>query len=157
MISISRIPVLSKGINKFVTGKNIAILSLNNPPVNSLNPTFFSDLSASLKEVRNDKNVSGLILKSSLSSVFSAGLDLSYVMIEPGEKDPRGRLTEYFSSFQEIIREMLSSPMPTASIIGGAAPAGGTVLSLLCDIRIGLSSSKSFQMGFSETAVGLAV
>jgi hypothetical protein len=118
MISIRRIPAIPKGINKFVTGKDIAVLSLNNPPVNSLNPALFSDLTNALKEIKQDKQISGLILKSSLSSVFSAGLDLSYVMIKPGETDPKGRLRAYFSSFQEIIREMLQSSMPTGVIVG---------------------------------------
>jgi enoyl-CoA hydratase/carnithine racemase len=155
MISMRRIPITAS-INKFVTGKHVAVLSMNNPPVNSLNPAFFADFSSALKEVKEDPTVSGLIIKSDLKSVFSAGLDLSYVMIKPGEKDANKRLREYFNSFQNIIRDLLNNPIPTAAIIGGAAPAGGTVLSLLCDIRIG-RPARSFQMGFSETAVGLAV
>ena len=54
---------------------------------------------------------------------------------------------------QETTRALLMSDLPSVAIVGGAAPAGGTVLSLSCDYRIASSDTDGapFVMGLNET------
>ena len=61
----------------------IFVMSLNRPPVNSLGLEFINDILASLDRV--EKESKGLVLTSSLKSVFCAGLDLTE-MYNPDDK-----------------------------------------------------------------------
>lgn len=108
MISVARLP-LTRRINKLIKGSNVGILSMNNPPVNSLNPEFISEFTKSIRKVGQDNSLAAVIIRSDLPSVFSAGLDLSYVMINEEETDAeaRSRLKLYFHSFQELLKELL--------------------------------------------------
>ena len=66
----------------------VATFSMNKAPVNSLNMEFLQELSASLETTRKDST--GLVLTSSMSSVFCAGLEIT----EMHQPDPaRLRLT----------------------------------------------------------------
>jgi len=52
----------------------ISVVSLNRPPVNSLNLEFMEDIIAALDQVEKDSK--GMILTSANKSIFCAGLDL---------------------------------------------------------------------------------
>lgn len=56
--------------------------------------------------------------------------------------------------FQNAILLLVSAPYPTAAIVRGAAPAGGTVISLACDYRIAAKESPLL-MGLTEVQVGM--
>ena len=51
--------------------------------------------------------------------------------------------------------ELACSPVPTVAAITGHAPAGGAVLSIMCDYRV--MADGAFKIGLNETQVGLAV
>ena len=67
----------------------LAIVSLNNPPVNSLGLEFMQDIITAIDTV--EKDAKGLILTSSNKSIFCAGLDLKE-MYKPDET----RLREFW-------------------------------------------------------------
>lgn len=56
--------------------------------------------------------------------------------------------------FQDCVRLLITLPMPTVALVQGASPAGGCVLSLCCDRRIGVKDG--FSMGLTEVMVGMA-
>ncbi|KAG4066464.1 hypothetical protein HA402_007100 [Bradysia odoriphaga] len=54
----------------------IAVVTLNRPPVNSLNLELLKDISSTLDELESNKS-RGMILTSASKTVFSAGLDIT--------------------------------------------------------------------------------
>ena len=72
----------------------IATVTMNRPPVNSLNLELLTGLVDAMKTVKKEKCL-GMILTSSSNSVFSAGLDIME-MYKPKEE----RLKEFWSTLQ---------------------------------------------------------
>ena len=92
--------------------KGVATLSLNKAPVNSLNKEFLQALNASL--AATSETAKGLVLTSSLNSVFCAGLEIT----EMHQPDPV-RLREFWSSLQDVWIQLYSYKLPTAAAITG--------------------------------------
>jgi Delta3-Delta2-enoyl-CoA isomerase len=63
-------------------------------------------------------------------------------------------IKNYMKLFSDCVYELITLPQPTVALIKGHAPAGGTVLSLACDARLG--STAGFAMGLNEVQVGMA-
>jgi 3,2-trans-enoyl-CoA isomerase len=50
---------------------------------------------------------------------------------------------------QEMFRRLYGLKIPSAALIGGHAPAGGTLLATACDYRVMISNPK-FTIGLNE-------
>ena len=61
-------------MEKYLLINCLSVVSLNRPPVNSLNLEFMEDIIAALDQVEKDSK--GMILTSANKSIFCAGLDL---------------------------------------------------------------------------------
>jgi len=59
--------------------ENIAIVSLNRPPVNSLNERAYKEIYAVFCDLEKDDNVKAIILTGSGEKAFAAGLDVKEV------------------------------------------------------------------------------
>ena len=92
--------------------KGVATFSLNKAPVNSLNKEFLQELNESL--AATSETAKGLVLTSSLSSVFCAGLEITE-MHQPAPV----RLREFWSSLQDVWIQLYSYKLPTAAAITG--------------------------------------
>lgn len=93
MIAIRRLPKglifstyrhISSNVETSKGQSGISVVSLNLAPVNSLGPEFMSELIEALDRAEKDKSCKGIVLTSSLKSVFCAGLDLKE-MYQPDE------------------------------------------------------------------------
>ncbi|XP_067621613.1 enoyl-CoA delta isomerase 1, mitochondrial-like [Eurosta solidaginis] len=124
----------------------IATLTLNRPPVNSLNLELLTDIRDSIKDAESNK-CKGLILTSSSKSVFSAGLDIME-MYQPKEE----RLKSFWTTLQSTWMTLYGSSLPTAAAINGHAPAGGCLLATSCEYRAMLPN---FTIGLNETLLGI--
>ena len=76
--------------------KGIAVLSMGRGPVNSLNKEFIEELNSNLTSVATEAR--GLVLTSSLPSVFCAGLEITEM-----HKPDLDRLRQFWSSLQVVI------------------------------------------------------
>ncbi|CAH2090947.1 unnamed protein product [Euphydryas editha] len=130
-----------------VDNDGVAILTMQRPPVNSLNLDLLKEISKSLDEVAKNKS-KGLILTSSSPTVFSAGLDIME-MYKPDFK----RAEEFWTTLQDVWFKLFGSNFVTAAAINGHAPAGGCLLSMSCEYRVMVSGK--FTIGLNETALGI--
>ncbi|XP_016927014.3 enoyl-CoA delta isomerase 1, mitochondrial [Drosophila suzukii] len=124
----------------------IATLTMNRPPVNGLNLELLQDLKTSIDEIEGNKS-RGLILTSSSSTIFSAGLDI-LEMYKP-DKD---RIRAFWTQLQETWLALYGSSVPTAAAINGHSPAGGCLLATSCEYRVMLPK---FTIGLNETQLGI--
>ncbi|XP_045766746.1 enoyl-CoA delta isomerase 1, mitochondrial-like [Maniola jurtina] len=139
----------SKGplVDLTVDNDGVAIMTLQRPPVNSLNLDLLKEISNSLDEVAKNKS-KGMILTSSSPTVFSAGLDIME-MYKPDMK----RAEEFWTTLQDVWFKLFGSNFATAAAINGHAPAGGCLLSMSCEYRAMVGGK--FTIGLNETALGI--
>nr|XP_034831138.1 enoyl-CoA delta isomerase 1, mitochondrial-like isoform X2 [Maniola hyperantus] len=139
----------SKGplVDLTVDNDGVAIMTLQRPPVNSLNLELLKEISSSLDEVAKNKS-KGMILTSSSPTVFSAGLDIME-MYKPDMK----RAEEFWTTLQDVWFKLFGSNFATAAAINGHAPAGGCLLSMSCEYRAMVGGK--FTIGLNETALGI--
>uniref|UniRef100_A0A1B6D044 Uncharacterized protein n=1 Tax=Clastoptera arizonana TaxID=38151 RepID=A0A1B6D044_9HEMI len=104
----------------------VATVSLNRPPVNSLNLELLQSLGETLNVLEQNK-CHGMILTSESPSVFCAGLDI-LEMYKP-DKD---RVCKFWTTLQDTWLKLYLSPYPTVAAINGHSPAGGCLLALSC-------------------------
>jgi enoyl-CoA hydratase len=123
------------------------VLTLDRPPANAIDETLLVDLSAALDDARTDDAVRAVVITGA-GKFFSGGLDLS----EPfrDSDSMRRRLDLYGDSHLQL----LTFPKPTIAMVNGHAIAGGLVLLLTCDARLGVEGD--YRIGLNEVAIGAA-
>ena len=126
----------------------ITAISIDWPPANALNTELVSRLhDAHLAACANGARV---IILTGRPGMFSGGLDVPELLPQP-----RAAVEEFWLAFFRLTRALAVSPVPVVAAVSGHAPAGGAVLAIHCDYRIGARGN--FRMGLNEVAVGLPV
>ena len=126
----------------------VARLTINRPPVNSFDMELTSAFTTKLKELIDSKQVDAIVLESSLSKVFSAGLDFKELR---GVSD--GHLRRFWLAVRDMWLHLYMSPLPVVAAIGGHCLAGGTLLAAACDHRI--AAQGEYKIGVTAAKIGL--
>ncbi len=120
---------------------DIAIILLDNPPVNALSHHLREPLDAALKAQRDDASVKGIVLACA-GRTFVAGADIT----EFGKPQKQPGLRDLIETLDSITTK------PTVAAIHGTALGGGLELALGCHFRV---ADKSARMGLPEVKLGL--
>ncbi len=121
---------------------------MDRPPANALNHALVGQLLGALDTLQAS-GARALIL-TGRPGMFSGGLDV------PGLIDcKRPEIERFWQQFFRLACRLASSPVPVIAALSGHAPAGGAVLALQCDYRIGIHGN--FKIGLNEVQVGLPV
>ena len=129
-----------KGKVNYSVNENIAILEVDNPPVNPLSSGVRAGLSEYIAKANNDESVEGIILTGAGRS-FIAGADIS----EFGQK-PDG------PDLHTALKEIEFSKKPVLAAINGTALGGGLETALVCNYRMGTNKAI---VGLPEVNLGL--
>ena len=106
--------------------------------------------------MEQDPKIQALILRSSIPTIFSAGLDLTELY-----KPDWDRLDAFWKSFQNLYFALYGSRLACIAAIEGHAPAAGCFLALSCDYRIMAATSsavdpnKAAKIGLNESKFGI--
>ncbi len=119
---------------------NIAVLTLDNPPVNALSHRLRAGIKAGLDAALADPAAQAVVLICA-GRTFVAGADISEFGKPPQEP---GLLA--------IIDTIENSPKPVIAAIHGTALGGGLELALACHYRVGAADAK---FGLPEVKLGL--
>lgn len=125
----------------------VTTVSMARAPVNSLNTELLTALNTSLSDAKKNGS-KGIILTSSMPTVFSAGLDLMEMY-----NRTESQLTEFWSTLQNTWLALYSSDIPIAAAINGASPAGGCLLAISCEYRVFVEGKHT--IGLNETQLGI--
>lgn len=120
--------------------KDMAIIEIDNPPVNAMSAPVRAQLLAALKEAESDPSVSGIVLAGSHGR-FVAGAD-----IREFGKPPLP------PSLPEVVEALDRCEKPIVAAIEGQALGGGLELALACDWRIAAADAS---LGLPEVKLGL--
>tara|TARA_B100000929_G_scaffold290306_1_gene283447 strand:+ start:794 stop:2869 length:2076 start_codon:yes stop_codon:yes gene_type:complete len=132
--------VVINDVTNFETDSNIAILTLNSPPVNALSAQVREGLHEGIKKAKNDKSVEAIVLICK-GRTFIAGADITEF-----DKEPQG------PSLFEALDMIENSNKPVIAAIHGTALGGGLEVALTCHYRIAIPSAKC---GLPEVQLGL--
>ncbi len=122
------------------TDNNIAIVTIDNPPVNALSHSVRVGLLAAVQKIDTDDTIHGAILLCA-GSTFIAGADIREFGQPP--KEP---------SLPDVIDRIERSDKPWVTAIHGTALGGGLEVALGCHYRITESEAT---LGFPEVNLGL--
>lgn len=126
----------------------VAEIRMDRPPANALNRELVERLLAALETARMDG--AHAIILTGRPGMFSGGLDVPELLAQD-----RRQIEAFWGLFFSLNRQLAGSPVPVIAAISGHAPAGGAVLALQCDWRIGVAGK--FRIGLNEVRVGLPV
>ena len=121
---------------------------MDRPPANALNRELVEQLLAALESTRQDG--AQAIILTGRPGMFSGGLDVPELLGQD-----RRQIEAFWGLFFALTRQLAASPVPVLAAISGHAPAGGAVLAIQCDYRIGVTGK--FRIGLNEVQVGLPV
>src|SRR5438128_12440275 len=128
----------------------IRLLTLDRPPANAITPALMNDLSGALDAVRDDDTVRAVVFTGE-GRFFSAGLDLRGG-IDFQALSSTGTPTDPFLPLRDCLLNFLRFPKPSVAMLRGHAIAGGLILLLACDYRLGLEGD--YRIGLNEVAIG---
>jgi enoyl-CoA hydratase len=125
----------------------VRVLTLTRPPANAIDESLLADLDAALGAARADDAVRAVVLTGA-GAFFSGGFDFAAPRRDPAAER---RIYELYRSSHLAL---LTFPKPTVAMMNGHALAGGLVLVLACDHRLGVEGE--YKIGLNEVAVGAA-
>jgi 3-hydroxyacyl-CoA dehydrogenase len=118
----------------------VAVLTVNNPPVNALSQHVRQGLRDGLKQASEDGGVAAIVITCA-GRTFIAGADITEFGKPP--KEP---------SLHEVLGLIEGSPKPVVAVIHGTALGGGLEVTLACHYRVGV---KTARFGLPEVKLGI--
>jgi len=124
---------------------DIAVITINNPPVNALSPGVPEGIARAIEQVNHDDSIRAAVLLGA-GRTFVSGADIrEFSKMRSGE----GRGT---ASFPELLTLIENSQKPLVMAIHGSALGGGLELAMAGHYRLALPSA---ELGQPEVKLGL--
>lgn len=120
----------------------VAVITLANPPVNSLSAALRAQIVQQLSAAQADASVRAIVLAGD-AKAFSAGADVTEFGTPQQLQEP---------ILPTVIARVESSDKPVVAAISGVALGGGLELALACHGRVALESAR---VGLPEVTLGL--
>lgn len=127
-------------IERFPDG--VALVKLNDPPLNLLNPTMLAELQKAFDEMDRDDTMRAVVLTGS-QRAFCAGWNVMTRLEKDGNDLNIGQICN---------NRIESSRLPVIAAIDGHCYGGGLELALACDIRFAAEEAK---IGLTEANFSL--
>ncbi|MGA2026693.1 MAG: 3-hydroxyacyl-CoA dehydrogenase NAD-binding domain-containing protein [Syntrophobacteraceae bacterium] len=125
----------------------VAVLFMNNPPVNQLSGHFVLELAEAISGGFQDQDIKAVVLTGTGKN-FIAGADLREVY-KATEKES---LLPRVKAMSDFLNQIETGPKPVIAAINGNALGGGLEIAMACHYRV---AAKGVQLGQPEVQVGL--
>jgi enoyl-CoA hydratase/carnithine racemase len=145
----------------YQTDKGVALLTLNDPPVNAYTYEMFKELDASILDARFDDDDHVIVVTGHGEKYFSAGANINML------READEAFKYYFCLHaNETLQRLEQTPKLCIAALNGHAVGGGLEIALACDLRIGREvaahaddggevSQTVFQLGLPEVNLGV--
>lgn len=124
----------------------IAIITMNNPPMNVLSTPIINELHGVLDKVEAEDGLAAVIIAGE-GRAFVAGADISEMASMTPEE-----AAKFAENGQGAFDRIQALKVPVIAAVNGFALGGGTELAICCDIRI---ASEAAKMGLPEVGLGV--
>ncbi len=126
----------------------VALVTIDNPPVNALSTALLEELEAELDGLDGDPGVRAIVLSGAGERAFVAGANIKeFPALREGDTD-----AGLARGLQRIGHRMDASDTPLIAAIRGYCLGGGLELAMCCDVRICGDDAK---LGQPEIKLGL--
>lgn len=125
---------------------DVALVRIDRPPANAMDLALLAEGAATLEELRASEP--GAVVLTGRPGYFSAGVDLKFAPT----LDAAGQ-AEMVAGINRLFAGWYSFPRPVVCAVNGHAIAGGLILALCGDYRVGPTDDGKF--GLTELAVGI--
>ncbi len=129
-------------------GNHIAVVTIDNPPLNVLSSYIFTGLENAFVELESDDDVVAIIVTGAGNRAFIAGADIREFPDMMESTDLKSEVMKIHSVMNRI--DQINKP--TIAVLNGTTFGGGCELALACDIRI---AEEHAQLGLPEVKLGL--
>ena len=119
---------------------DVAVISVNNPPVNTVSAPVREGLFAAIADIRAQPGVAAVVLVCERSTFFS-GADIAEFAGPPKEAE-----------FRDLFRQLEQLPVPVVAGMHGVAMGGGLELALACHYRVAAPDAR---FGLPEVTLGV--
>jgi len=124
---------------------DVAVLTVNNPPVNALSPGVPEGIASGINNAMADEGVQAVVLIGG-GRTFIAGADIKeFGKLATGTKQPTAALNQLLFQIEDC-------PKPVICAIHGTALGGGLETAMACHYRIAVSNAN---VGQPEVKIGL--
>jgi enoyl-CoA hydratase/carnithine racemase len=132
----------------YATEKGVALLTLNDPPVNAYTYEMFKELDSCILDARFDDDVHVIVITGHGDKYFCAGANINMLK----EADP---VFKYYFCLHanETLLRLEQTPKLCIAAINGHAVGGGFEVALACDMRI--AREGAFSVGLPEVNLGV--
>lgn len=138
---------LSSEVILFEKKEQLAIITLNRPPMNALNSQLVYELGEAVAEIKGDSSIKSAIVTGSGEKAFAAGADVNEVL-----KNSPLEQYDYLQLLLGVFTDLENLEKPTIAAINGLTLGGGCELVLTCDFRI---ASERARFGQPEINIGV--
>ena len=132
---------------KVDVNNGVAVLTLNNPPVNQLSGDFSLELVEAVTEGFEDEKIKAFVLTGTGRN-FVAGADITQLQ---GVRD-KDAVFAMASKMARFLNSMETGPKPVIAAVNGNCLGGGLELAMSCHYRV---AAKGVNLGQPEVQIGL--
>ena len=126
---------------------HIALLRIDRPPANAIDLETAKEFSVVLEGIDDSTEIKALIVTGT-GSCFCAGLDLKAL-----PNYSRAQQGAMIMQLNHLFGALYGLRVPTIAAVNGHAIAGGVILTLACDYRIGAHGD--YKLGLAEARAGV--
>jgi enoyl-CoA hydratase len=127
----------------------VAVVLLDNPPVNSLSNTVLDALAAAAEALSASRDARAVVLTGAGDKAFAAGADLDEFGPALGD---RGWIEDHTSRSRAALTAWAELPQPVVAAVQASAMGGGLELALTCDLIV---ADPAARFGLPEVRLGL--
>jgi len=126
----------------------VAIVTVDNPPVNMISRPVMDDLRSALEEVWDDSDVKAIVITGGGQMAFVAGADINAIL----ELKTPADATEILTEVHEVFLRIEDSPKPIVAAINGHCLGAGLEMAMACHMRIANNRAM-----FGQPEIGLGI
>ena len=130
-----------------VLDDGIGIVVLQKPPANTMDPEFLEQFCDHMDALAADSNVRAVVITAA-GKAFCAGVDLKEVI-----GYDRDRQRAMVNGINRMVRTVYGFRAPVVAGVNGHAIAGGVILALCCDHRVGPEAAGLYGLAEARAAV----
>ncbi|MFH1138791.1 MAG: 3-hydroxyacyl-CoA dehydrogenase NAD-binding domain-containing protein [Pseudomonadota bacterium] len=125
----------------------VAVLFMDNPPVNQLSPHFSQEMGEAITSAWEDNNVKAIVLTGTGKN-FIAGADITQIQGVKTKED----ILEPALKGARFVNSVEAGPKPVIAAINGNALGGGLEIAMACHYRV---AAQGVNVGLPEVQIGL--